>query len=109
MTRRSWLLMGLTAAVWGASYMFIKIALDDGVRAPSLVFLRVLFGACILVPLALRRGGFAGIRERGRWAFGVGMAQVALPFLLITYGERWIPSSLAGILVSSTAIFVVLI
>jgi drug/metabolite transporter (DMT)-like permease len=109
MTRRSWLLMGLTAAVWGASYMFIKIALDDGVRAPSLVFLRVLFGAAILVPLALRSGGFAGIRERGRWAIGVGMTQVALPFLLITYGERWIPSSLTGILVSSTAIFVVLL
>lgn len=109
MTRRSWLLMGLTAAVWGASYMFIKIALDDGVRAPALVFLRVVLGAAVLVPLALRSGGFAGVRERGRWAFAVGMTQVALPFLLITYGERWIPSSLTGILVSSTAIFVVLI
>ena len=34
---------------------------------------------------------------------------MAVPFLLITYGERWIPSSLAGILVASTAIFVVLL
>lgn len=99
--------MALTAAVWGASYMFIKIALDDGVRAPSLVFLRVLFGALILVPLAVHRGGFRGIRRRRGWAVAVGMTQVALPFLLISYGERWIPSSLAGILVSSTAIFVV--
>ena len=109
MTRRAWIFMGITAAVWGASYMFIKIALDDGVRAPSIVFLRVVFGALVLVPLALRSGGFAGVREHRGWAFAVGLAQVALPFLLITYGERWIPSSLAAILVSSTAIFVVLL
>ena len=101
--------MGVTAAVWGASYMFIKIALDDGVRAPSIVFLRVVFGAIVLVPLALRSGGFAGIRAVRGWAFAVGMTQVALPFLLITYGERWIPSSLTAILVSAAAIFVVLL
>ncbi len=109
MTRRAWISMGITASVWGASYMFIKIALDDGVRAPSIVFLRVVFGAVVLVPLALRSGGFAGVWEHRGWAVAVGMTQVALPFLLITYGERWIPSSLAAILVSAAAIFVVLL
>jgi drug/metabolite transporter (DMT)-like permease len=109
MTRRAWIFMGITASVWGASYMFIKIALDDGVRAPSIVFVRVVFGAAVLVPLALRSGGFAGVREHRGWAFAVGMTQVALPFLLITYGERWIPSSLAAILVSAAAIFVVVL
>ena len=29
MTRRSWLMMGGAAAVWGGSYMLIKVALDD--------------------------------------------------------------------------------
>ena len=102
--------MGLLAALWGASYMFIKIALDDGVRAPSIVFLRI----------AARRGGARadraaprrvprGLRGRWGWVWAVALAQVAVPFLLITYGERWIPSSLAGILVASTAIFVVLL
>ncbi len=109
MTRRAWILMGLTAAMWGASYMFIKIALDDGVRAPSLVFLRVVFGAAVLVPLARRRSGFAGPDGWHRWAAAVGMVQVALPFLLISYGERWIPSSLAAILVAGAAIFIVLL
>ena len=27
--RRAWLLMALLAALWGASYLFIKVALDD--------------------------------------------------------------------------------
>lgn len=101
--------MGLLAALWGASYMFIKIALDDGMPAPAIVFARVVLGAAVLVPIALRRGAFAGLRGRWSWIWAVAMAQIAVPFLLITYGERWIPSSLAGILVASTAIFVVLL
>ena len=59
-TRRSWILMGLLAALWGASYMFIKIALDDGMPAPSIVFVRIVLGAAVLVPIALHRGAFAG-------------------------------------------------
>lgn len=101
--------MGLLAALWGASYMFIKIALDDGMPAPSIVFVRVVLGAAVLVPIAVHRGAFGGLRGRWAWVSAVALAQIAVPFLLITYGERWIPSSLAGILVSSTAIFVVLL
>ena len=101
--------MGLLAALWGASYMFIKIALDGGVRPPSIVFLRILLGAAVLVPIAVGRNAFPGVSGRWNWIWAVALAQVAVPFLLITYGERWIPSSLAGILVASTAIFVVLL
>ena len=73
------------------------------------MFVRVLLGAAVLAPIALRRGAFDGLRGRWSWVWAVALAQVAVPFLLITYGERWIPSSLAGILVASTAIFVVLL
>ena len=38
-----------------------------------------------------------------------GFVQVAGPFLLITYGQRWIPSSLAAILVAAAPIWVALI
>ena len=101
--------MGLLAALWGASYMFIKITLDAGLSAPSIVFMRVLLGAAVLVPIALHRDAFGGLRGRWSWVWAVALAQVAVPFLLITYGERWIPSALTGILVASTAIFVVLL
>lgn len=101
--------MGTLAALWGASYLFIKIALDDGMRAPSIVFARIALGALVLVPLALRAGAFSGLAGRWRWVLAVALCQVAVPFLLITYGERWIPSALAGILVASTPIFVALL
>jgi drug/metabolite transporter (DMT)-like permease len=108
-TRRSWLLLGLLAALWGASYLFIKVALDDGVHPVFIVFVRLALGAAVLVPIALRRGALALLR--GRWDAVVFMAlvQVVVPFLLITYGEQRIASSLAGILVASAPIFTALL
>ena len=105
MTRRAWLLMGLLAALWGASYLFIKVALDDGMHPVFIVFARLALGAAVLVPIALRQHGLGMLRTHpGALAF-MAIVQVVVPFLLITYGERHIASSLAGILVASAPIF----
>jgi drug/metabolite transporter (DMT)-like permease len=48
--------MAFTAALWGASYMFIKVALDDGLSEGVIICLRTILGAAILAPLALRAG-----------------------------------------------------
>jgi drug/metabolite transporter (DMT)-like permease len=105
MTRRAWLLMGLLAALWGASYLFIKVALDDGMDPVFIVFARLALGAAVLVPYALHQHALAPVRGRlGAIAF-MAIVQVVVPFLLITYGERYIASSLAGILVASAPIF----
>jgi drug/metabolite transporter (DMT)-like permease len=109
MNRRSWLLMALLAALWGASYLFIKVALEDDVPPIFLVFARLALGAVVLVPLAWKAGGVRGIgRWRGPIVF-MTLVQVVVPFLLITYGERHIASSLTGILVSAAPIFTALI
>jgi drug/metabolite transporter (DMT)-like permease len=105
MTRRSWLLMALLASLWGASYMFIKVALDDGVGPVFIVFARVALGAAVLAPIAWRAGAFGSLR--GLWGPIALLAavQIVVPFLLITFGEQRIPSALAGILVASAPIF----
>jgi len=64
MNRRSWLLMALLAALWGASYLFIKVALEDDVPPIFLVFARLALGTVVLVPLAWKAGVLRGI---GRW------------------------------------------
>lgn len=109
MTRRSWLLMGLLAAMWGASYLFIKVALDGGLEPVFIVFARIALGAVVLVPIALRRGALAAVRGRVGAIVFMAVVQVVVPFLLITYGERHVASSLAGILVASAPIFTALI
>jgi drug/metabolite transporter (DMT)-like permease len=102
--RRAWLLIGLLASLWGASYFFIKVALDD-LGPVAIVFARTLLGAAVVAPVAIRRGAFAQVRAHLPVVALVAGVQIAVPFLLISGGEQHISSSLAGILVASAPIF----
>lgn len=108
MSRRSWLLLAALAATWGASYMFIKVGLRD-FGAAFIVFGRTALAAAVLLPVAARRGSLSQLRGRGRAIFALAAVQVAGPFLLITLGERYIASALAGVLVAGAPIFTALI
>jgi drug/metabolite transporter (DMT)-like permease len=109
MNRRAWLLMALLAGLWGASYLFIKVALEDGMPPLLIVFARIALGAVVLVPLALRADALRPLGGLTGPIVFMAVVQVVVPFLLITYGERHIASSLAGILVSAAPIFTALI
>jgi drug/metabolite transporter (DMT)-like permease len=94
----------LLSSIWGASYLFIKIGLRD--LSPAMVaFVRVGLAALVLAPVALHRGVLRGVGGRGAMLALIAAVQVAGPFLLIAAGEQEISSALAGILVSSAAIF----
>lgn len=108
MDRRSWALLLVLSSIWGASYLFIEIGLRD--LGPGMIaFLRVAFGAAVLVPLAAGRGELGAIRSGAAIVVAVALVQAAGPFLLIGLGQEQISSSLAGILVSSTPIFTALL
>jgi drug/metabolite transporter (DMT)-like permease len=108
MDRRAWIWLLLLGAIWGASYLFIKIGLRD--LSPAMVsFLRIALAALVLLPLAAMQGALSGGRARLGWLVLVGAVQVAGPFLLIAAGEQEISSSLAGILVASSPLFTALL
>jgi drug/metabolite transporter (DMT)-like permease len=89
--------------------MFIKIAVDDGLSTGTIVCVRTALGAAVLLPLAVRSGALAALRERRRWLLPIALAQVVVPFLLITAGERHVASALAGILVAASPLWTVLV
>lgn len=105
MTRRSYLLLAALAAIWGASYLFIKIALRD-FGPVAVVGIRVTLGALVLLALPVTRTTLRSLRGRYHLVFGLALAQVVLPFLLITLGERHVASSLAGILIATQPVLV---
>lgn len=108
MDRRAWTWLLLLGAIWGASYLFIKIGLRD--LSPAMVsWLRILLAALVLLPIAALQGGLAGARPRAGWLVLVAAVQVAGPFFLIAAGEEEISSSLAGILVASSPLFTALL
>jgi drug/metabolite transporter (DMT)-like permease len=108
MTRRTWLMVLATAAVWGSSYMFIKLALDD-FSPGGVVVIRTALGAAMLLSIAHARGALGALRGRLRWIVVLALLQVAVPFLLISYGERHISSSLTAILISVVPIYTALL
>jgi drug/metabolite transporter (DMT)-like permease len=108
MDRRSWILMLLLASFWGASYMFIEIALR-GLSPAAIAFTRIALASAVLAPIAWHQGAFRDLRGRGRWLVATAAVQVAGPFWLIAAGQQEIASALAGILVSSAAIFTVVL
>jgi drug/metabolite transporter (DMT)-like permease len=63
-TRRSWIGLLVLAALWGASYLFIKLALEE-LSPAAVVFGRLALAALVLLPLALARGALRGIVEAG--------------------------------------------
>jgi drug/metabolite transporter (DMT)-like permease len=109
MNARAGTMLVALAAIWGSSYLFIKVGVDDGLSPAFISFARLMLGALVLVPIAVRSGALRGLRGNGRTVAFLGLVQTAGPFFLIALGERWISSSLAGILVASSPIFIALL
>jgi drug/metabolite transporter (DMT)-like permease len=107
-SRIDWLLFVLLGFFWGSSYLFIKIGVDAGLAPFTLVTLRLLIGALLLA------GVVAAAREplpRSRRIYGhlivLGFFSVALPFVLITWAEQIVDSSLAATLTAPVPLFVI--
>ncbi|HEV2711671.1 MAG TPA: DMT family transporter [Gaiellaceae bacterium] len=105
------MLLGL-AAIWGSSFMFIKIAVDE--LSPAATMLgRCLVAAIILGAILAARRGFVQavrcLRDFGRAGVVLGIVSTALPFWLIAWGETRIDSGIAAIANASMPIFVVLL
>jgi drug/metabolite transporter (DMT)-like permease len=99
------------SAIWGASYLQIKIALD-GFNASVIVFARVALAAAILYfavrALEDRERAFQFARRYPQRIVILGVLTIALPFMLISYGETEVSSALTGILVAPGPLFVAL-
>lgn len=105
-------LLGILAASWGASYLFIKVAVEEIEPAPMMCLRLVLaFGALfpVLVLGSGFRGAVAGIRGTGRGGVLLGLVNMALPFTLIAWGEKHVDSGVAAIANSTVPIFVALL
>ena len=109
MSRRSIALLFTLSAFWGASYLFIKVALEDVFSAWSIVSIRTALAALVLVPLALKLDVLGSLRGRVGPIVVLAFVQVIVPLTLIGLGEEHIASSLTGILVASAPIFTFLL
>ncbi len=101
MTRRGWLLLAALGVIWGLPYLLIKVEVDT-FSVFTLAFLRVGFAALVLIPIALARREFSGLRGLWRWAIAFGVMELLLPYIALNWAEEEISSSLAALLIAAT-------
>jgi drug/metabolite transporter (DMT)-like permease len=106
--RRAWILFTLVAVLWGIPYLLIKIAIDD--LSPIVVVAgRVAIAALVLVPVAAVQGTLPALRRNIKPVVVLGVVHIVGPFLLITYGEVHISSSLTGLLIAIEPVLIALL
>jgi drug/metabolite transporter (DMT)-like permease len=107
-SRGDWLLFLLLGVMWGSSYLFIKIGVDEGLPPLTLVMGRLLIGGALLFAVVrLAREPLPRTLKEYIKLSVMGFFGIALPFYLITVAEAHTESALAAVLVSPVPLFVI--
>ena len=108
MKTKHWIVFILLGAIWSSSFLWIKIAVAE-LGPITLVAYRVLFGLLFgLIVVVFQRAPFP--RALKEWAplLILGVSNVAVPFFLISWGEKSIDSGVASILDATVPLFTIL-
>lgn len=108
MTRRDLADLLLLAALWGGSFLFMRVAAPHFGALP-LAAVRVAGAALLLVAILAAQRGFAGLRGHWRPISWVGISNSALPFLGFSIAALSIPAGLSSILNATSPMFGALI
>src|ERR687883_1626097 len=100
------------SALWGGVFLLVKYALID-FSPVEVAFFQAVVGALGLLVIVSIEGGEAraklgDILRRPGPALLLGALAIAAPFMLIALGELTVPSGLAGVLASTSPMFIAL-
>jgi drug/metabolite transporter (DMT)-like permease len=104
-----WIVFMLLGLIWSTSFLWIKIGVQE-IGPMTLVAFRVLFGAIAAIAIAL----YQKVQWPSDWKtwrnFAIlGPTNLAIPFFLISWGERTIDSAVASILNATVPLFTIVI
>ena len=108
MHRREVVLLLTLASIWGASFLFIKLGVDE-VEPAVVVLGRLVVGVAVLVPVVLLRGGIPDIRTMWVPCVVLGALNNAVPYWLIAFAETRIDSGLAAVIQAAAPILTVVL
>jgi drug/metabolite transporter (DMT)-like permease len=108
MQRRDAFDLVLLAALWGASFLFTRIA-APAFGPLALAEVRVAIAAAMLVPLLAWRAGLSELRAHAPRFLLLGAVNTAIPFSLFAYAALSITAGLASILNATAPLFTALV
>ena len=98
----------LLAAIWGSSFLLIRLAVP-AFGPVALAFVRVAGAALCLLPILLLRGEGPALRRHWKAMIVLGLTNSALPFLCFGYALYTLPAALTAIFNAATPLFTALI
>lgn len=104
MARRDLVDLLLLGAIWGAAFLFIRIAVPE-FGPVALVEVRVLIAATVLLALTIARRKTHEFRGRWRALVVIGTINTAVPFALYAYATRTVPAGFAAVLNATVPLF----
>jgi drug/metabolite transporter (DMT)-like permease len=112
MSRRHLVMLLALAALWGSSFMFIKIGVRE-LEPTTLICARLAIGALALLPVALLRLGGRTLAAESRRAWRplvlIGLINSAIPITAIAWAETRIDSGLTAVIQASAPLFTALL
>lgn len=107
--RRSDVLELLTlAALWGGSFLFMRVAAPQ-FGPVALIALRVAIASCFLVPVLTWRGGLGALRAHWPHLLAVGVLNSAIPFCLFAYAELTLTAGFTSVLNAAAPLFAAIV
>jgi drug/metabolite transporter (DMT)-like permease len=101
-------LLGMLACLWGSSYLFIKVAVAT-IPPITLIAMRVVIAAAFLLALMWGQGArFPSDRHFWHLLLIQGFFNSIASWTLLAWGQQYIDSALAGVLNSTSPIFVLI-
>ncbi|MGL5940975.1 MAG: DMT family transporter [Waterburya sp.] len=94
----------LLAAVWGASFLFMRIAAPI-LNPVWLIELRVLLAGLVMLLLSIRLNLLREIRQQLIPLFILGCINLVIPFLLFAFAALYLPAGFTSILNATTPLF----
>ena len=107
---QSWAMFLTLAVIWGSSFMWITVALEDGVPPMTIVAWRALAACILLVAVLAYRGGRLPLTlNLWKRMFVLGATNMVIPMALISWGQQFIPSGMASILNAMVPLFTIVL
>lgn len=109
MKTKHWIVFITLGAIWGSSFLWIEIALRE-VGPITLVAFRAFFGLLFGLAVIFIQG-VPFPRTMKEWGplMILGMTNIAIPFFLISWGQKTIDSGVASILDATVPLFTILV
>jgi drug/metabolite transporter (DMT)-like permease len=108
MTNRDLFYLTLLAAMWGASFLFMRVSVPEFGAVPMMAF-RVLLAGFMLLPLVFIKRRQQVLKDNWKVISTVGVINSAIPFSLIAYSTLYVTAGFASVLNAATPIFASLI